>query len=52
MKEAILKINKTNSSFFVKINMVDEPFSRLIKKNEKIKSRKLEMKKGRLKQII
>ena len=33
MKETIVKINKTKSWFFEKINKVDKPLSRLIKKN-------------------
>ena len=32
MKETIVKINKTKSCFFEKINKIDKPFSRLIKK--------------------
>ena len=35
MKETIVKINKTNSWFFEKINKVDKPLARLIKKKEK-----------------
>ena len=34
MKEKIVKINKTKSWFFEKINKVDKPLSRLIKKKE------------------
>ena len=33
MKETIAKINKTKSWFFEKINKIDKPLSRLIKKN-------------------
>ena len=44
-KETIAKINKTKSWFFEKINNIDKPLARLIKKQrEKIKSTKLEMK--------
>ena len=44
MKETILKINKIKSWFFEKINKIDKPFARLIKKKRrKIKSTKLEM---------
>ena len=44
-KEAIVKINKTNSWFFEKINKIDKPLARLIKKKRRrIKSTKLEMK--------
>ena len=32
MKETIIKINKTNSWFFEKINKIDKPLARLIKK--------------------
>ena len=45
-KETIAKINKTKSWFFEKINKIDKPLSRLIKKKKekRIKSTKLEMK--------
>ena len=53
MKETILKINKTKSWFFEKINKIENPLGRLIKKKQRrIKSIKLEMKKERLQQII
>ena len=43
-KENIEKINKTKSWFFEKINKIDKPLARLIKKKrERIKSTKLEM---------
>ena len=32
MKETIIKINKTKSWFFERINKIDKPFARLIKK--------------------
>ena len=32
MKETIIKINKTKSSFFENINKTDKPLARLIKK--------------------
>ena len=48
MKETIVKLNKTKSWFFVKINKIDKPLVRLIKKKRRIKSTKLEMKKQRL----
>ena len=52
MKETIVKINKTKCWFFEKINKIDKPLARLIKKKKKkqrrIKSTKLEMKKERL----
>ena len=51
MKEIIVKINKTKSWFFEKINKIDKPLARLIKKKgRKIKSINLEMKKERLQQ--
>ena len=44
-KETIAKINKAKSWFFEKINKIDKPLARLIKKKERrIKSTKLEMK--------
>ena len=53
MKETIVKINKTQSWFFEKINKIDKSLARLIKKKrEKIKSTKLEMKKERLQQMM
>ena len=52
MKEIIVKINKTKSWFFEKINKIDEPLARLIKKKRRIKSTKLEMKKERLQQTV
>ena len=49
MKEAIIKINKTESSFFEKINKIGKPLTRFIKEKERrIKSTKLEVKKERL----
>ena len=52
MKETIVKINKTKSWFFERINKTDKPLARLIKKQRErqIKSAKLEMKKERLRQ--
>ena len=53
MKETIVKINKTKSWFFEKINKIDKPLARPIKKKrEKNKSTKLEMKKERLQQTM
>ena len=44
-KETIAKLNKAKSWFFERINKIDKPLGRLIKKQkEKIKSVKLEMK--------
>ena len=45
MKETIVKINKTKSWFFEKINKIYKLLARLItKKERRIKSTKLEMK--------
>ena len=44
MKEMIAKINKTKS-WFLKINKIDEPLPRLLRKKGKLKSIELEMKK-------
>ena len=53
MKEKMVKINKTKSWFFEKINKIDKPLTRLIKKKERrIKSTILEMKKERLQQTM
>ena len=53
MKETIVKINKTKSWFFETISKIDRPLVRLIKKKERrIKSTKLEMKKERLQQTM
>ena len=53
MKETIIKINKTKNQVFAKINKIDKPLARLIKKKrEKNKSTKLEMKKERLQQTV
>ena len=50
-KETIAKINKTKIWFFEKINKIDKPLARLIKKQrEKIKSIKLEKKMERSQQ--
>ena len=50
-KETIAKINKTKSWFFEKINKIDKPLARLIKKKGKrIKSTKLETKMERSQQ--
>ena len=51
MKETTVKINKTKSWFFEKINKIDNPLARL-KKKKRIKSTKLEMKKERLQQTM
>ena len=46
MKETTAKINKTKSWFFEKVNKIDKPFARLIKKKgRRLKSTELEMKK-------
>ena len=45
MKETIVKINKTKSWFFEKINKIDKPLARLIKK-KKNKINKIRNEKG------
>ena len=53
MKETVVKINKTKSWFFEKINKIDKPLARFIKKKrEKNLINKLEMKKERLQQTM
>ena len=52
MKETIVKFNKTKSWFFEKINKIDKPLARLIKKKRRTKSSELEMKKERLQQTM
>ena len=52
MKETRVKINKTKSWFFEKMNEIDKPLARLIKKKRRIKSTKLEVKKERLQQTM
>ena len=45
MKETIAKTNKTKSWLFEKINKIDKPLARLIKKKrEKTKINRIEMK--------
>ena len=47
MKETIVKINKTKSWFFEKINKIDKPLSRLFKKKrEKNQINKIRNEKG------
>ena len=49
----MVKINKTKSWFFEKIKKINKPLARFIKKKEeRIKSTKLEMKKERLQQTM
>ena len=54
LKETIVKIDKIKSWFFEKKNKIDKPLARLIKKKKerRIKSTKLEMKKERLQQTV
>ena len=48
-KETIVKINKTKSWFFEKINKIDKPFARLIKrKREKNQINKMRNEKGEI----
>ena len=50
-KETIVKINKARSWFFERINKIDKPLVRLIKKKgRRIKSTELEMKKEKSQQ--
>ena len=46
MKETIVKINKTKSWFFEKINKIDKPLTRLVKKKEKNQINKIRNEKG------
>ena len=47
MKKTIVKINKTKNLFFKKINKIDKPLARLIKKKkEKNQINKIRNKKG------
>ena len=47
MKETIAKINKTKSWFFEKINKIDKPLARLIKKKrEKTQINRIRNEKG------
>ena len=52
IKETIVKINKTKSWFIEKVNKMDKPLARLIKKKRRVKSTKLEMKMERLHQTM
>ena len=46
MKETIVKINETKSWFFEKINKIDKPLARLIKKKQKNQINKIRNEKG------
>ena len=46
MKDAIVKINKTKSWFFEKINKIDKPLTRLIKKKKANQINKIRNEKG------
>ena len=52
MKETIVKIKKTKSWFFEKINEIDKPLDSSRKKERRIKSTKLEMRKEKLQQTM
>ena len=53
MKETIVKIDKTKSWFFEKINKIDKHLARLTRtKERRIKSTKLKIKKERLQQTM
>ena len=51
MKETIVKINKTKSCFFEKVNKIDKPLARLIKR-EKNQINKIRDEKERLQQTM
>ena len=53
-KQTMVKMSKTKSWFFEKINKSDKPLARLIKKKKerRIESTKLEMKKERLQKTV
>ena len=46
MKETVIKINKTKSWFFEKINKIDKPLARLIKKKRENNQNKIRNEKG------
>ena len=46
MKETIVKSNRTKTWFFEKINKIDKPLARLIKKKEKNRIKKITNEKG------
>ena len=52
MKKTIVKINKSKIWFFEKINKIDKPLARLIKKKRRIKTTKSEMNKEKLQQTM
>ena len=52
MKETIVKVNKTKSWFFEKINRIDKTLARLIKKKEKNQINKIRNEKGEVQQIV
>ena len=48
MKETIVKVNKTKSWFFEKINKTDKPLARLIKKKKRSQINKIRNEKGKV----
>ena len=46
MKETIVKINKTKSWFFEKINKIDKPFSQTHQEKKKNQTNKIRNEKG------
>ena len=53
MKETTVKINKTKSWFFKKINKIDNPLARLIKKKrEESNQQKIEVEKEKLQETM
>ena len=49
MKETIVNINKTKSWFFEKINKIDKPLARLIKKKREESNQHIRNEKGEVK---
>ena len=49
MKETIVKINKTKNWFFEKINKIDKPWARLIKKKREESNQHIRNEKGEVK---
>ena len=53
MKETIVKMNKTKRRFFEKINKIDKPLARLIKKKkEESNQQKIEVEKEKLQETM
>ena len=52
MKETIVKINKTKSWFFEKINKINKPLVRLIKNKREMNQIKIRNEKGEVQQTM